>query len=95
MAYQLPRGTLHHRLQPHRLAYVDQLRISESQGDDLVRWILRQEGLGYAPSHAQVRAIVVSLLNRQGDTDPLGKKWSTHFIKRHPEIKTKLGRRTD
>ena len=46
---------------------MDQLRISESQEDDLVRWILRQEGLGYAPSHAQVRAIVVSLLNRQGD----------------------------
>ena len=35
----------HERIQAH-------LRISESQEETLLRWVLRQESLGYAPSHS-------------------------------------------
>ncbi|KAL5589227.1 hypothetical protein FOBRF1_014669 [Fusarium oxysporum] len=63
--------------------------------DDLERWILRQEKLGHAPTHAQVRTIVRSVLARHGDHAPLGRKWTTRFVERHPALKTKLGRRTD
>ncbi len=56
---------------------------------------MRQEALGYAPTHAQVRAIANGILRQEGDDKPLGKKWSSHFIERHPAVKTKLGRRTD
>ena len=42
-----------------------------------------------------MRAIVSGVLQQVGDQKPLGKKWSSHFAKRHPAIKTKLGRRTD
>lgn len=94
----VPRGTLRDRLngaQPHRLAHFDQLRLSADQEEHLKQWILRQEALGYAPTHGQVRAIANGVLKRQGDDRPLGKKWSSHFVKRHPEVKTKLGRRTD
>jgi hypothetical protein len=48
-----------------------------------------------SPTHAQVRAIVHGVLRCQGDYTLLGKKWSEHFVKRHPAVKTKLGRRTD
>ncbi|KAF6527903.1 hypothetical protein HZS61_008205 [Fusarium oxysporum f. sp. conglutinans] len=63
--------------------------------DDLERWILRQEKLGHAPTHAQVRTIVRSVLARHGDHAPLGRKWTTRFVERHPALKTKLGRRAD
>ncbi|KAF6513174.1 hypothetical protein HZS61_008500 [Fusarium oxysporum f. sp. conglutinans] len=51
--------------------------------------------LGHAPTHAQVRTIVRSVLARHGDHAPLGRKWTTRFVERHPALKTKLGRRTD
>jgi len=94
----VPRSTLRDRLngaQPHRYAHDGQQRLSTVQEEHLELWILRQEALGYAPTHAQVRVIASGVLARQGDHKPLGKKWSNRFTKRHPAIKTKLGRRTD
>ncbi|KAH7461693.1 hypothetical protein FOMA001_g18887 [Fusarium oxysporum f. sp. matthiolae] len=77
------------------VARQEQLRLTTDQEDDLERWILRQEKLGHAPTHAQVRTIVRSVLARHGDHAPLGRKWTTRFVERHPALKTKLGRRTD
>jgi len=94
----VPRNTLRGRVdgaQPQRHAHSDEQRLTVVQEEHLELWILRQEALGYAPTHAQVRAIASGLLKRAGDHKPLGKKWSNHFIKRHPAIKAKLGRRTD
>ncbi|KAF6525579.1 hypothetical protein HZS61_011374 [Fusarium oxysporum f. sp. conglutinans] len=45
--------------QPAQLLY-------KSQESRLVTWILRQEALGYAPSHSQVRATVAALSRQQG-----------------------------
>ncbi|KAJ0128364.1 Uncharacterized protein HZ326_28535 [Fusarium oxysporum f. sp. albedinis] len=78
-----------------QVARQEQLRLTTDQEDDLERWILRQEKLGHAPTHAQVRTIVRSVLARHGDHAPLGRKWTTRFVERHPALKTKLGRRTD
>ncbi|KAG6989535.1 hypothetical protein FocnCong_v020986 [Fusarium oxysporum f. sp. conglutinans] len=39
--------------------------------------------------------MVRSVLARHGDHAPLGRKWTTRFVERHPALKTKLGRRTD
>ncbi|KAF6515118.1 hypothetical protein HZS61_005024 [Fusarium oxysporum f. sp. conglutinans] len=94
----VPRGTLRARLngaQPQRTAHGDQQRLTANQEEHLKQWILRQEALGYAPTHAQVRAIASSVLKQQGDHKPLGRKWSSHFVERHLAVKTKLGRRTD
>lgn len=38
--------------------------LSKSQEAGLIPWILRQEALGYAPSHSQVRATVAALLRQ-------------------------------
>ena len=70
-------------------------RLSPEQEKHLANWVLRQEALNYAPTHAQVRVIATNVLKRAGDNKPLGKKWTTHFLNRHPELKTKLGRQTD
>ncbi|GKU14657.1 unnamed protein product, partial [Fusarium langsethiae] len=58
------------RIQAHQ-------RISKSQEETLIRWVLRQESLGYAPSHSQVRACAEAILQQQGDNKPLGKHWTT------------------
>jgi len=94
----VPRTTLRDRLNGARScrdAHDDEQRLSTVQEERLERWILRQEALGYAPTHAQVRAIASGILKQGGDNKPLGKKWIRHFLKRHPAVKTKLGRRTD
>ncbi|KAJ3453962.1 hypothetical protein MRS44_018594 [Fusarium solani] len=44
------------------------LRISKSQEETLLRWVLRQESLGYAPSHSQLRACVEEAARFDGFT---------------------------
>ncbi|CAG7554323.1 unnamed protein product [Fusarium equiseti] len=66
-----------------------------SQESRLVTWILLQEALGYAPSHSQVRATVAALLRQQGRERHIGVHWLARFIKRHPDIKTKVGKRQE
>jgi hypothetical protein len=69
--------------------------LSKSQESRLVAWILRQEVLGYAPSHSQVRATVAAPLRQQGRERPMGVHWLVRFMKRHPSIKTKIGKRQE
>ena len=79
----VPRTTLQDRLkgaQTARQSHADQQRLSVIQEDQLEQWILRQEALGYAPTHSQVRSIATGILRRNGDHQPLGKKWCVHFI---------------
>ena len=93
----VPRNTLRGRFngaQPYRHAHNSEQRLSVIQEEHLERWILCQEALGYAPTHAQVRAIAIAVLNREGEHKNLGKEWTSQFMKRHPAIKSKLGRRT-
>ena len=94
----VPRTTLRGRLnsaRSYRDAHNDEQRLSTVQEERLERWILRQEALGYAPTHAQVRAIVSGILKQEGDDKSLRKKWIRHFLERHPAVKTKLSRRTN
>ncbi|KAJ3453199.1 hypothetical protein MRS44_018854 [Fusarium solani] len=94
----VPQSTLSGRLsgQASRNERIQaQQRISKSQEKTLVRWVLRQESLGYAPSHSQLRACVEAILKQQGDNKPLGKHWTTRFVKRHLQLSTKLGKRQE
>ena len=47
-------------------------RLLIAQEDKLVEWILRQERLGFAPSHSQVKIVVSSLLAETGNEKPVG-----------------------
>ncbi|RKK26423.1 hypothetical protein BFJ69_g16713 [Fusarium oxysporum] len=42
---------------------------------------------------SQVRATVAALLRQQGRERPIGVHWTSRFVKPHPAIKTKIGRR--
>jgi hypothetical protein len=75
--HSVPRSTLRDRIsgsQNHKSAYSHMQRLSPEQEDRLATWILRQESLNYAPTHAQVRAIATGVLKRASDHQPLGKK---------------------
>lgn len=94
----IPRNTLRGRFngaQPHQHAHNTEQRLTAVQEKQLECWILQQEALGYAPTHAQVRAIATGVLKQGDDYRNLGKRWTRHFVQRHPAIKTKLGRRTN
>ncbi|GKU09821.1 unnamed protein product, partial [Fusarium langsethiae] len=79
------RGAVKEQIHPHR-------RLSKRQEDRLAFWILRQESLGYAPSHSQIRACVMDLLRQQGEHLDLGRNWANKFINRRADLKTKMGR---
>ena len=80
-------------------ALADQIQpkqhLSRNQEARLSSWILRQESLGYAPSHSQIHACVQALLQQQGDKPQLGNNWVRKFIQRRPELRTKIGRRQE
>ncbi|KAG6989496.1 Pogo transposable element with ZNF domain [Fusarium oxysporum f. sp. conglutinans] len=44
---------------------------------------------------SQLRSCVEALLRQQGDNKPLGKHWTTRFVKRHSKLSTKLGKRQE
>ena len=94
----IPRNILCGRLggaQSCRHAHEDEQRLSTVQEQNLERWILRQEALDYASTHAQVQIIANDILQQEDDDKSLEKKWFSHFIKRHSAVKTKLDRWTD
>jgi hypothetical protein len=94
----MPQTTLSDRLRglPSRSEVTQPAQLlSEPQEARLVTWILRQESLGYAPSHSQVRATVAALLRQQGRERPIGAHWTSRFVKRHPSVKSKIGRRQE
>ena len=73
----VPQTTLRDRLngaQSYRDAHNDKQRLLTVQEECLERWILQQEALGYAPTHAQVQTIASGILKQGGDDKPLGKK---------------------
>ncbi|KAJ0132716.1 Uncharacterized protein HZ326_24203 [Fusarium oxysporum f. sp. albedinis] len=94
----VPQTTLSDRLRglPSRSEITQPAQLlSNSQESRLVTWILRQEALGYAPSHSQVRATVAALLRQQSRERHIGVHWLARFIKRHPDIETKVGKRQE
>jgi hypothetical protein len=94
----VPRSTLSDRLKG-QIASADQVQpnqlLTKNQEAKLASWILRQESLGYAPSHSQIRACVLAFQKQQGSKIGVGRNWVPKFIGRHPELRTKVGRRQE
>jgi hypothetical protein len=74
-----------------RQARVPTQLLSTTQEDMLVRWILDLERAGNAPNHALVREMASLISRVSGGPQSLGQNWVQRFLKRHPEIHTKVG----
>ena len=98
-AYNVPHTTLSRR---HKGTTTTRIVARESQmllspiQESLIRdWILYCETCGYAVSHAQLREFVLLLSTSIGGPSTLGIDWIPRFLRRHPDLKTKVGKRID
>ena len=97
-AYGIPLSTLHGRLRGatnSRRSHQQQQRLAPLQEDFLVDWILDEDSRACPPSHARVREMANRILRMNGDTQPVGKLWISHFVRRQPRIASIVGRKLE
>lgn len=78
-----------------RAARAPQQLLTPEQEQHLVQWILRSEAGGNTINHTQIREIALLILQVTNGPTTVGKEWTYRFLKRHPEIKTKMGKKLD
>ena len=96
--YGVPRSTLqdhHSGGSTTHSGHRDQQRLSPDQESCLCHWIMDQEACGYAPSHTSTREMATLMLTMVGDTEALGKKWISHFMKRNSHVASLIGKPID
>jgi hypothetical protein len=71
------------------------LRLSKTQEDYLVQWIVSRDERGCPPRLAHVEEMANIILQTESDTppEPVGGNWVTNFKQRHPELKSRFARR--
>ncbi|EED11440.1 transposon, putative [Talaromyces stipitatus ATCC 10500] len=93
--YNIPRMTLQDRLngtQQRSLVRANHHKLTQSEENSLVKWILDLDRRGLPPRHSLVRDMVNYLLLQHGKLQ-VGKNWVTNLIKRRPEIDSKFARK--
>jgi hypothetical protein len=73
----------------------EQSLLSEEQEKLLQSWILEAESNGHPVTNPYVRELAGLISNRSGGPATVGQNWVSRFIKRHPAIKSKVGRKID
>ena len=96
--FEVPRETLRDRLKGHQFRFEQRnhnLRLSETQEDTLIHWIVSRDTRGVAPRHKHVQEMANLILQSDTTTnpDPIGINWVTSFIKRRDEVKSAFARK--
>ena len=97
--FNISRSTLYDRLQgsqPQALANAKKRKLSPTEEQSLVQWILDLDRRGFPPHIIDVRRMADALLAARGQdppSTPVGKKWVSRFIQSQPELQTKWSRR--
>jgi hypothetical protein len=99
-SFNVPESTLRSRLHgvTHRLDIrANSYKLTPTEEETLLQWILSMDRRGAPPRHAAVRDMANILLQQRGSTPPqtVGKNWVSNYVKRHSEIKTRFSRRYD
>ena len=98
-AYGLTHSTVlrryHQCTVPRRVAREPQRWLSDEQEQMTRDWILYCERCGYPISHAQLREFAGVLTSSTGGPTRVGANWVLRFLQRHPELRTKIGRKID
>ena len=98
--YDIPYTTLHARADG-RLPRVEKRpsghKLTQTEEDSLVEWIISMDSRGAAPRVATVREMANILLATRGSHPPptVGKNWPSTFIDRREEIRSCFSRRYD
>jgi hypothetical protein len=97
-AHDISHSKLAQRLRgrkPRVFTYSSLQRLNPTQEITLVRWLEDLQRQILPSNHATVRQIITYLLAENNDHKPLGKNWTTKFLKRHPQLATRPGQRMD
>ncbi|EDN10246.1 conserved hypothetical protein [Histoplasma mississippiense (nom. inval.)] len=98
--YDVPRSTLTHRVSG-RTARVDippkNRKLSLTEEESLVQWILAMDERGQPPRVAAVREMANLLLASRGinPSPTVGECWVRNFVNRYEELKSKFSRKYD
>ncbi|KFY26191.1 hypothetical protein V491_01420 [Pseudogymnoascus sp. VKM F-3775] len=97
IAYDIPPQTLRDRIKgtaPRCDTPSNTQRLTFQEEEAVVRYILDLDSRGFPPRPAAVQEMA-DLLLAERDVSPVGKNWTSSFITRRIEIKTKFGRKYD
>ncbi|EED14543.1 conserved hypothetical protein [Talaromyces stipitatus ATCC 10500] len=67
-------------------------KLTQSEEESLVRWILDLDKRGLPPRHSLVRDMANCLLSQRGNQH-VGENWVYNLVKRRPEIESKFSRK--
>lgn len=94
-SHGVDKSTLSRRLKggiTRQQAREEQQTLSPIQEDLLKRWILDLDLAGAPPSFAQVREFAGLISQASGGHSSVGVNWIQRFLKRHPEVQSKVGK---
>jgi hypothetical protein len=69
-------------------------RLTSQEEEAIIQYILDLDSRGFPPRPAAVQEMADLLLSER-DAPPVGKNWTSSFVNRRPEIKTKFSRKYD
>jgi hypothetical protein len=99
VAYNVPESTLRTRLrgtQPRSETASVNRKLSATEEQSLVQWILELDRRGFPPHIIDVRRMADTLLAARGQNpppQPVSKNWASRFIQSQPELRTKWTRK--
>ena len=96
----IPRSTLQRRLDGQQFRADTRPsghKLTQTEEESLVQYILDMDMRGSAPRPAAVQEMANILLAERGSSPPssVGKNWSSAFVKRRPELRTRYSKRYD
>ncbi|KAL6362279.1 hypothetical protein LRP88_03552 [Fusarium phalaenopsidis] len=94
----IPESTLHGRIsgsQSRTISHEHFQKLSAEQEKHLTAWIIAQDDLGFAPSHAQVIDFAGRIARLNGNEEPIGIHWMEGFLRRNEGVRTLRGQRLD
>jgi hypothetical protein len=95
--YRVNYRTLYRRqdgIQSRRDSIPNSRKLSDLEEQTIVQFILDLDSRGFPSRLRFVEEIANSLLADR-DASPVGKRWAHNFVKRQPELKTRIFRRYD
>nr|POF17747.1 pogo transposable element with znf domain [Quercus suber] len=93
-AYNISKTTLLRRINGHpsKEDYTpENKRLSLVEEEAIIQWILRLDNQGLCPTVAIVKQMADSICTARG-SQPVGKNWTTNFVRRTPALKIRINR---
>ena len=95
--YSVPPATLFHRRAGRRVrrdTSLNSRKLTKLEEEAIIRYVLKLGTRSFPPRLSDVEEMANQLL-RVRDASPVGVNWSSNFVKRQPELRTRYSRKYD